>query len=237
MRAGLSIAAAVLAAVLSAYPASAQDSAPPAADSPGITPPVPVTDHYDTMGKYPLESILHEDRGDVRLTYTIEKDGTVDHVEVTQTSHHPRLDQASIKEAESWRFHPATKDGEPIAVTDTFEMHWRLTQEQEPIPEPLQFFMKQADFPAGAWDRHEEGVVQVLLSLDKNGNVAGYFPETTSGYDDLDAAAKTFLTKTAHFAPPAIEGKPVAGQIEALVVWSMTPHKDVPFGAEWGVPR
>ena len=237
MRGRILAAIAALAVILPFHLAYAQDSNPPATDSPGISPPVPMTDYYEARGHYPLESLLNEDQGDVQLRYTVEKDGSVDNVVVTQTSHHPRLDNVSIKQVEGWRFHPATKDGEPIAVTQTGTVTWRLSHTELPEPGPVQFFMSRNDFPAGAWERKEEGIVQVLLSFDRNGKIVAYCPETTSGYADLDEAAKYYLTKNSHVTLPTIEGRPVAGQIEVLVVWSLTPHKDIPWGAEWGSPR
>lgn len=237
MRAKWTVAIAALASVLLVQAAGAQGNDVAAADSPAIMPPVPITDHYDTQGKYPLESMLHEDQGDVHLEYTIEKDGTVDKVVVTQSSHHPRLDDASIKLVKSWLYHPATRDGIPVAVTDNTVVKWHMEREPEPIQEPVQLFMAKEDFPPGAWDRREEGIDKVFLSIDASGKITGYHSEGLSGYADLDTAAKDFLTNRSHITPPTIAGKPVAGQVEAIIVWSMKPHKDVRPDAFWRSPQ
>lgn len=54
--------------------------------------------------------------GRVVLRVLVRADGAADRVEVAVSSGHPVLDRAAADAAQSWRFSPATRNGEPIAA-------------------------------------------------------------------------------------------------------------------------
>jgi len=64
---------------------------------------------------YPLELMRHNVHGTVTLYAVIQADGTVGKVRVLN-SIDERLDQYACDALARWRFHPATKDGSPVAL-------------------------------------------------------------------------------------------------------------------------
>lgn len=52
--------------------------------------------------------------GRVVLRVLVRADGTVGSVETAQSSGNQVLDRAAVEAATSWRFQPATRDGDPI---------------------------------------------------------------------------------------------------------------------------
>jgi TonB family protein len=63
--------------------------------------------------------------GSVILSAVITTEGKADQIEVIR-SLDAGLDQNAIDAVEQWTFQPGTKDGEPVAVQATIEVHYRL---------------------------------------------------------------------------------------------------------------
>jgi len=63
--------------------------------------------------------------GVVLLSFVVAKDGTVHDPEVTR-SLESSLDKQSLDTVKKWRFEPATKDGQPVAVRIQAEMSFRI---------------------------------------------------------------------------------------------------------------
>jgi TonB family protein len=63
--------------------------------------------------------------GVVTLGLQISPEGQADHYQVL-TSLEPSLDQAAIDAVKQWRFEPARKNGVPVRVSATIEVHFRL---------------------------------------------------------------------------------------------------------------
>jgi TonB family protein len=86
--------------------------------------PVALTPH---TSPYPQTSSWFREEGVVKFRYFVREDGTVGDVEVVESSGHKRLDDATIKEAKTWRFRPALRDGKPTGVwvdeTQTFRLN------------------------------------------------------------------------------------------------------------------
>jgi len=61
----------------------------------------------------------------VVLTLVIGADGKPRDVRV-RSSLDPGLDQKAIEAVQQWQFAPGTKNGEPVAVTSTVEVSFRL---------------------------------------------------------------------------------------------------------------
>ena len=71
-----------------------------------------VETHVDAH--YPDSAREKRAHGDVSLTLTVDADGKVSKVEVTQSGG-ADLDEAAIFAARQWTFRPATKGGKPVA--------------------------------------------------------------------------------------------------------------------------
>lgn len=218
------------ATVANAQPTS-ENSQTAASSAPDIKLPVPITDPNDAMAYSMLQATTDGEQGIVGLKYTIEKDGSVDDVVVTQTSHNPQLDHASIKTLERrWHFRPEMVNGQPVASVWRTQILWVITDRDTKslLEPPPQIFMKRNEFPPGAWDRREQGVDWLSVNVDEMGKVTNCALLMKSGFDDLDAAAKAFLTNPNVMRPPVIHGHNTASLIEIMIVWSAMPSKPEP---------
>jgi len=107
----------VVVALLASFAAAAQP------DDGALTKPERIAPR-DCGPFYPRTSLLQNEQGVVELAFTVTEAGAVKDVTVTQSSGYGRLDKAAIRCAESWTYHPATKDGLPVAVTWRTEVDW-----------------------------------------------------------------------------------------------------------------
>jgi protein TonB len=65
--------------------------------------------------------------GTTTVTVHIGADGSVQNVEVADSSGHDALDQASIKCITSrWRYKPALQNGQPVATVKQYAIKWQL---------------------------------------------------------------------------------------------------------------
>jgi protein TonB len=63
--------------------------------------------------------------GTVVLIAEVQTDGTAKNFQVMQ-SLDPGLDQKAIEAVSQWRFRPGSRDGRPVVVRATFEVHFKL---------------------------------------------------------------------------------------------------------------
>lgn len=113
-------AAATVAALLAALAGLA---APPAAAE--MRPPEPLRRPLPKP-PYPLESRRLGEEGDVRISLRVDATGWVQHIDILESSGSPALDAAALAAAASWRFRPATRDGEPVAGTVNTAIRFRM---------------------------------------------------------------------------------------------------------------
>jgi protein TonB len=73
---------------------------------------------------YPLQLMRQNVAGTVILYAIIRADGTVGNVRVLRGVD-DRLDQFARQAVAQWQFHPATKNGTPVAVEATFQIPFR----------------------------------------------------------------------------------------------------------------
>ena len=77
---------------------------------------------------YPPVSRNKGEQGTVLLKVCVSANGTVDAVEVARTSGYSRLDRAAADTVERWRFHPARKAGQPMALCYQLPIRFSLDQ-------------------------------------------------------------------------------------------------------------
>lgn len=80
--------------------------------NPGYTAPEVVE---PTLPRYPVSLQNARVSGSVTLFLVIDEEGVVRKADVFRSSH-PLLANACLKVAPGWRFKPATRDGNPVAV-------------------------------------------------------------------------------------------------------------------------
>ncbi len=85
-------------------PALAGNSTSPVA----ISRPAPV---------YPQEAMRRGIGGTVRVQVTVAPDGSVERMDVTQSSGNRYLDRAALSAVRRWRFNPAVHNGQPVSAT------------------------------------------------------------------------------------------------------------------------
>jgi TonB family protein len=215
----------IAALVAIAAPTAAQTAADTPAQSSAVdyTPP---TLAGRTPADYPLLSREMHEEGTALVTFVVNDDGTVGDVFVTKSSGFRRLDDASLNWVHQWLYHPATKYGKPIAVTAKTNVAWSLAPDEAApafgVP-ATKIYMTRDDFPSGAWDAKESGICSVVLTVDQRGSVVDYRATKNSGFADLDAATKEFLTRRWHMAPVTINGQPARTMLPVDVVWSHDP--------------
>ena len=94
---------------------AAPPSPPPVpAGANGVTKPTAANEH--SSENYPPLSRRLLEEGPVVLAYTVDADGSVSDPAVAVSSRFPGLDAAALDAVKQWRYHPAEKDGKPVAV-------------------------------------------------------------------------------------------------------------------------
>jgi iron complex outermembrane recepter protein len=108
-------------------PALAQEPPPPAVAA-TVTPPQVLT-HVDAV--YPSSALKERKHADVVLTVTVDTDGHVSKVIVTQSGG-ADLDEAAVIAARQWTFTPAMREAKPVAVRIKVPFHFAPPQVAAP---------------------------------------------------------------------------------------------------------
>lgn len=66
---------------------------------------------------YPREALRRGVGGTVRVQVTVSPDGSVDRMDVAQSSGNRYLDRAAMEAVRRWRFAPAMRNGQPVSAT------------------------------------------------------------------------------------------------------------------------
>jgi TonB family protein len=74
--------------------------------------------------EYPEEARRNRIQGTVRLHLTLQKDGTVEQLEVV--SGHPLLQQSALDAARQWRYQPTLLNGLPVEIDTTVDVIYTL---------------------------------------------------------------------------------------------------------------
>jgi protein TonB len=62
------------------------------------------------------------------LRFVVQADGLVSSVVVQESAGHPDLDQSAVEAVRTWRFEPARRGKEPVAVWVTVPVRFTLTR-------------------------------------------------------------------------------------------------------------
>jgi TonB family protein len=120
--------ATTLALLLGAHVLLAQDAPQPPSEvvydhqAPGMTHPTPV---YQPNPEYADRPRRKKIQGNVMLSMIVNADGTVRDPQVTQ-SLDKDLDKKALECVKKWKFQPATKDGQPVAMRVVVEVNFHL---------------------------------------------------------------------------------------------------------------
>lgn len=103
--------------------------APPSASAPataGNRPtPVPINQPPPI---YPREALRRGIGGTVRVQATVSPDGSVERMDVAESSGNRFLDRAAMEAVRRWRFQPAMRNGQPVSATVTIPVEFNATR-------------------------------------------------------------------------------------------------------------
>lgn len=88
----------------------------PTVSSSPTTLPMPIAGQTPAP-RYPTRALRRGESGTVRVRVEVGPDGRPAQVTVAQASGSRDLDRAAVDAVRRWRFHPARRDGEPVAGT------------------------------------------------------------------------------------------------------------------------
>lgn len=91
-----------------------------------VVPPRPDSGYRNQPPPYPAEAARLHEQGTVLLLIHVRPDGSAGAVDLLQSSGFPILDQTAREAALRWRFHPAERDGMPVASALPFSFRFRL---------------------------------------------------------------------------------------------------------------
>lgn len=87
-----------------------------------ISNPVPI--------KYPRWALRQGWQGDISIAIEIKKDGTVGRTKVMKSTGHNILDETATKAVQSWKFHPAMKNGEIIVTCIQIPVRFQIHNQE-----------------------------------------------------------------------------------------------------------
>jgi TonB family protein len=67
---------------------------------------------------YPEQAYKQKIEGVVRVAYDVTVDGTVENARVVESNPPGVFDAAALDAVRKWRFHPAVRNGKPVATQD-----------------------------------------------------------------------------------------------------------------------
>lgn len=92
--------------------------APPAPVAPQVVAdsgePIPVS---RPAPRYPAEALRRGIGGTVRVQATVAPDGSVERMDLAESSGNRHLDRAAMEAVRRWKFKPATRNGQPVTAT------------------------------------------------------------------------------------------------------------------------
>jgi TonB family protein len=166
---------------------------------------------------YPRESIKAHEQGQVLVSYDILPDGTVEDVQIQQSSGYPRLDAAAQSAVAGWHFEPRHTLGRNFELQHiTFTLAANAPPSAKPADScypppaivntarPIPIGPLLVQYPQDAIDAGEEGETTVTITVLPDGSVTNPSVSQSSGFSDLDQAAIDSV-KDWHYRPIAKE--------------------------------
>lgn len=108
--------------------ASVKNVAGDPAAAPVHMPDAGASDLHNPKPPYPPVSRSKGEQGTVLLKVCVSATGSVDSVDIAKSSGFVRLDRSANDTVERWRFHPARKGGNPVAMCYQLPIRFSLDQ-------------------------------------------------------------------------------------------------------------
>lgn len=187
---------------------------------------------------YPVKAQQAGIEGTVMIKVRIDKSGRTSDLSVVTSSGSKELDDAALVAIKQTQFKPALYKEKPVSVYVSIPVKFSLKEKSSPSssvtpntkfvpfdipPEPIGGFKTiQANlvYPEKAKLAGIEGLTVVEGFVDIDGNFGNMSIKTSSGNDELDAAAITALEST-KFKPAESRGEPVGVYIAIPVAFKL----------------
>lgn len=202
------------------------------------SPPIPKGNpgYWANEDDYPLLALEEEREGTAAFRLTVGTDGRVTGCEITQSSGHSDLDEATCaKLIERAEFKPARdKNGHLTVGTYANRIRWKIPDMESyashPIPlesyphppqplNPSDFQIPAEDYPGSALAAGEQGTSVFTLNIDDVGKVQACNISYSSGSLALDQQA-CLVSARWQFRPARdIDGKPTIGRTKHSLEW------------------
>lgn len=204
------------------------------------SPPIPKgrPGFWVNTGDYPTLALKEEREGISAFRVTVGKDGRVTACEITESSGHRDLDEATCANVTRRAvFYPAQdKKGKVTTGTYANRIRWRIPvvtsyatgpMRSESYPYPPQpanraeMQVATEDYPASALASGEEGTSIFNLDIDDTGKVQGCSITTSSGSLALDQQACVVSARWKFQPARDVNGKPTHGRTKHNLVWRL----------------
>lgn len=216
---------------VSAWAADGPPVVTPASTANSAIAPVLLTQENCATEFYPPSAIETGAEGTVILAVHVTAEGNVSGAEVLQSTGNGDLDQGALAcVTRTWHFSPALLNGQPVAAVKKYAIHFVLQPSAAAAANPAATSQHPHAgkencaayyYPPEAIRKNEEGTVIVKVQIDENGDIAGVDVVQSSGYADLDEAARTCILQSWRFRPAMQNGKPVAVAKKYGITWSL----------------
>jgi len=181
----------------------------------GFVPPQAAGSHI--CSGYPKRALELKKSGKTTVHYTISAQGTVTDASIVESSGDADLDSAALLCIKAWLYHPATQNGEPVAVSWTTVYSWHIDEGPvnagAPVPDG-EVSVPQWDhggFACEDWytgtSRPAHAVVMTFF-VEPDGSVKDVTVSQSSGNPDIDQDAVKCLSQR-HYIPAKEDGKPI----------------------------
>jgi len=188
-----------------------------------------VTYQPDADAYYPSFSKRQGEQGSAVVRLIIDDSGSVTDALLLQSSGFPRLDRGAVEIGRRYRFKPYMVDGNPEKISTNLLIKFNLK-----LPEGFKGaqFVEYANlkvlstpvdelyYPLMSKELGEEGVINLRLLIDPDGNVTEAIPFGKIEYERLRLAAIEIAKKT-RFSPYIVEQKAI--KIQTLTTVSFPP--------------
>lgn len=170
----------------------------------GVVPPATAGKPHVCLDQYPAEEAAQRVEGTTTLGFRITEKGTVADITVIQSSGNQPLDDAAVRCAAGWRYTPALRNGEPVAISWKAEVRWVADTYVPPESAPVPLGPAQTcPYPGSG-----EGLTTVQFHVTAQGTVARARVAKSSGSEALDQAALACVG-TWKYTPAKRAGQPV----------------------------
>jgi len=169
---------------------------------------------------YPPEAIDACVGGTAVVLIDIDQEGRHSKAVVERSSGYADFDQAAIDASKHWKYNPATQNGQRVPgklrMPVDFAEHescWSADPDVEARPDEALMKTHPVRWPAIVEDERLDGLVVLLIKVDRDGSRKDVKVGVSSGNEDIDQAA--MLAALAwEFRPAALKGQPVRSVLQ-----------------------